>query len=97
MLDPTTQGGTTRAPDPQNVRKMNIRKPPMDIKKRNMKLMQVSSKVAEKASSDGTTNKQRQPAYRQSTRTTVTETYTNFADKPKPTLSQMLAVESTVL
>ena len=61
----------------------------MDMNKnRNVKLMQVSSQVAEKASSDGTTNKQCRPAHRQSTRTTVTETYTNFADKPKPTLSQ---------
>ena len=59
---------------------------------RNMKLMQVSSKVAEKASSDGTTNKQCRPAQRQSTETTVTETYTNFADKPRPTLFQRPAV-----
>ena len=59
----------------------------MDMNKNwNVKLMQVSSQVAEKASSDGTTNKQCRPA--QSTRTTVTETHTNFADKPKPTLSQ---------
>ena len=33
-------------------------------------------------------NKQCRPAHRQSTKTTVTETYTNFADKPKPTQSQ---------
>ena len=59
---------------------------------RNVKLMQVSSKVAEKASSDGTTNKQCRPAQRQSTETTVTETYTNFADKPRPTLFQRPAV-----
>ena len=59
---------------------------------RNVKLMQVSSKVAEEASSDGTTNKQCRPAHRQSTKTTVTETYTNFADKPKLTLSQRPAV-----
>ena len=65
----------------------------MDIEqKRNVKLMQVSSQVAEKASSDGTTNKQCRPAHRQSTRTTVTEMYTNFADKPKLTLSQRPAV-----
>ena len=91
MLNPMTQGGggTTRSPDPQNVRKMNFRKSPMDMNKnRNVKLMQVSSQVAEKASSDGTTNKQCRPAHRQSTRTTVTEMYKNFADKPKPTLSQ---------
>ena len=54
----------------------------------NVKLMQVSSKVAEKASSDGTTNKQCRPAHRLSTETTVTEAYTNFANKLKPTLSQ---------
>ena len=54
----------------------------MDMNKnRNVKLMQVSSQVAEKASSDGTTNKQCRPAHRQCTKTTVTETYTNFADK----------------
>ena len=65
----------------------------MDMNKnRNVKLMQVSSQVAERASSDGAANKQCRPAYRQSTRTTVTETYTNFADKPKPTQSQGTAV-----
>ena len=65
----------------------------MDMNKnRNVKLMQVSSQVVERASSDGTTNKQCQPAYRQSAKTTVTETYTNFADKPKPTQSQGTAV-----
>ena len=62
MLDPTTQGGggdTTRSPDPQNVMKMEITKSPMDIvENRNVKPMQVSSQVAEKASYDGTTNKQ---------------------------------------
>ena len=65
----------------------------MDINKnRNVKLMQVSSQVAERASSDGATNKQCQSAYRQSTKTTVTETYANFADKPKLTQSQGTAV-----
>ena len=54
--------------------------------------MQVSSQVAEKASSDGTTNKQCRAAHRQSTRTTVTKVHTNFADIPKPTLSQRPAV-----
>ena len=94
MLDPTTQGGgTTRSPVPQIAKKMNLRKSPMDMNiNRNVKLMQVSSKVAKKASSDGTTNKQCRPAHRQSTETTVTEAYTNFADKPKPTLSQRPAV-----
>ena len=59
---------------------------------RNVKLMQVSSKVAEKASSDGTTNKQCRPVHRQSTEATVTDASTNFADKPKPTQSQRPAV-----
>ena len=59
---------------------------------RNVKLIQVSSQVAEKASSDGTTNKQCRPVHRQSTKTTVTDVYTNFADKPKPTLYQRPAV-----
>ena len=49
---------------------------------RNVKLTKVSPQVAERASSDGATNKQCQPAYRQSAKTTVTEKYTNFADKP---------------
>ena len=96
MLDPTTRGGgggTTRSPVPQNAKKMNLRTSPMDMNiNRNVKLMQVSSIVAEKASSDGTTNKQCRPAQRQSTETTVTEMYTNFADKPKPTLFQRPAV-----
>ena len=94
MLDHTTQGGgTTRSPDPQNVMKMKFRKSPMDIvENRNVKPMQVSSQVAEKASSDGTTNKQCRAAHRQSTRTTVTEMHTNFADNPKPTLSKGPAI-----
>ena len=94
MLNPTTQGGgTTRSPVPQNAKKMNLKKSSLDMNiNRNVKLMQVSSKVAEKASSDGTTNKQCRPAQRQSTETTVTETYTKFADKPKPTLFQRPAV-----
>ena len=94
MLDPTTQGGgATRSHDPQNVMKMKIRKSPMDIvENRNVKPMQVSSQVAEKASSDGTTNKQCRAAHRQSTRTTVTEMHTNFAGNPKPTLSQRPAI-----
>ena len=79
-------------PAPQNA-KMNLRKSPMDMNtNRNAKLMQVSSRVAERASSDGATIKQYQSAYRQSTKTTVTETYTNFADKPKPTQYQGTAV-----
>ena len=59
---------------------------------RNVKLMQASSKVAKKASSDGTTNKQCRPVYQQSTETTVDDAYSNFADKPKPTLTQRPAV-----
>ena len=73
--------------------KMEITKSPMNIvENRNVKPMQVSSQVAEKASSDGTTNKQCRAAHRQSTRTTVTKVHTNFADNPKPTLSQRPAV-----
>ena len=50
MLDPTTQGGggAIRCPVPQNAKKMNLRKPPMDMNKnRNVKLMQVSSQIRE--------------------------------------------------
>ena len=86
-------GGTTRSPVPQIAKKMNLRKTPMDMNiNRNVKLIQVSSKVAEKASSDVTTNKQCRPVHRQSMETTVTDAYTNFADKPKPTLYQRPAV-----
>ena len=95
MLDPTIQGGgggMIGYPAPQNA-KMNLRKSPMDMNtNRNAKLMQVSSRVAERARSDGATIKQYQSAYRQSTKTTVTETYANFADKPKPTQYQGMAV-----
>ena len=86
-------GGTTRSPFPQILQKMNLRRTPMDMNiNRNVKLMQVSSKVAEKASSDGTMNKQCRPVHRQSTETTVNDAYSNFADKPKLTLSQRPAV-----
>ena len=55
---PRGGGGATRSPVPQIAKKINLRKSPMDMNiNRNVKLMQVSSKVAEKASSDGTTNK----------------------------------------
>ena len=65
----------------------------MDVNtNRNAKLVQVSPQVAERAKSDGATSKQCQSAYRQSTKTTVTETYTNFADKQKPTQYQGTAV-----
>ena len=87
---PHDPGGTTRSPDPRNVMKMDITKSPMDIvENRNVKLMQVK---AEKASSDGTTNKQCRAAHRQCTRTTVTKVHTDFADITKPTLSQRPAV-----
>ena len=96
MLDPTTRGGgggTARSPNPRNVMKMDITKSPMDIvENRNVKPMQVSSQVAKKASSDGTMNKQGRAANWQSTRTTVTKVHTDFADIPKPTLSQRPAV-----
>ena len=96
MLDPTTGGGgggTTRSPDPRNVMKMDITKSPMDIvENRNVKPMQISSQVVEKASSDGTTNKQCRAAHRQSTRTTVPKVHADFADIPKPTFSQRPAV-----
>ena len=65
----------------------------MDIvENRNVKPMQVSSQVAEEASSDGTTNKQCRAAHRQSTRTTITKVHTDFDDIPKPTLFQRPAV-----
>ena len=71
MLDPTTQE------EGQLGKMMNLRKTPMDMNiNRNVKLIQVSSQVAEKASSDGTTNKQCRPVHRQSTETTVTDSYT---------------------
>ena len=54
--------------------------------------MQVPSWGAERASSDGVTIEQCQSAYRQSTKTTVTEVYTNFAGKPKQTQYQGTAV-----
>ena len=91
--DPGGGGRTTSFPDPRNVRKMDITKLPRDIvENRKVKPMQVSSQEAEKASSDGTTNKQRRAAHWQSTRTTVTKVQTDFADNPKPTLYQRLAV-----
>ena len=94
MLDPTIQGGggTIRYPVPQNAM-MNLRKSPMDMNtNRYEKLVQVPPRGAERASSDGVTIEQCQSAYRQSTKTPVTEVYTNFADKPEPTLYQGTAV-----
>ena len=58
--------------------KMDIKKSPMDI--------------VEKARSDGTMNKQCRAAHWQSTKTTVTHAHTDFADIPKPSLSQRPAV-----
>ena len=73
--------------------KMDITISPKDIvENRNVKPMQVSSQVAKKASSDGTTNKQGRAVHRQSTRMTVDKLHTDFADIPKPTLSQRPAV-----
>ena len=85
-------GGTIRYPVPQNAM-MNIRKSPMDMNtNRYEKLVQVPSRGAERASSDDATIEQCQSAYRQSTKTTVTEIDTNFAGKPKPTQYQGTAV-----
>ena len=56
------------------------------------KLVQVPSRGAERARSDDATIEQCQSAYRQSTKTTVTEVDTNFAGKPKPTQYQRTAV-----
>ena len=96
MVDPTTRrggGGAAGFPDPRNVMKMDIMISPKDIvENRNVKPMQVSSQVAKKASSDGTTNKLGRAAYRQSTRMTVDKLHTDFVDIPKPTLSQRPAV-----
>ena len=94
MLDPTIQGGggTIRYPAPQNAM-MKLRKSPMDINtNRYEKLVQVPSRGAERASSDDATIEQCQSAYRQSTKTTVTDVDTNFAGKPKPTQYQGTAV-----
>ena len=72
---------------------MNLRKSPIDMNTNQYeKLVKVSSRGAERASSDGVTIEQCQSAYRQSTKTTVTEIYTNFADKPKQTQYQGTAV-----
>ena len=62
----------------------------MDIvENRNVKPIHVSSQEAERASSDGTTNKQCRAAHWQSKKTTITQVHT---DIPKPTLSQRPAV-----
>ena len=72
---------------------MNLRKSPMDMNtNRYEKLVQVPSRGAERASSDDATIEQCQSAYRQSTKTTVTDVDTNFAGKPKPTQYQGTAV-----
>ena len=87
-------GGTIRYPVPQNAM-MNLRKSPMDMNtNRYEKLVQVPSRGADRSSSDGVTIEQCQSAYRQSTKTTVTEVYTNFADKPEPTQYQGSAVSA---
>ena len=82
MLDPTIQGGGGDA-------MMNLRKSPTDMNtNRYEKLVQVPPRGADRPSSDGVTIEQCQSAYRQSTKTTVTEVYMNFADKPEPTQYQ---------
>ena len=58
------------------------------------KLVQVPLRGADRPSSDGVTIEQCQSAYRQSTKTTVTEVYMNFADKPEPTQYQGTAVSA---
>ena len=93
MLDPTIKGGgTIRFPVPQNAM-MNLRKSPMDMNTNwYEKLMQVPPRGAERASSDGVTIEQCQPVDQKRTKMTVTEIYTNFADKSEPTLYQGTAV-----
>ena len=87
-------GATVKYPVPQNAM-MNLRKSPMDTNtNRYEKLVQVPSRRADRSSSDGVTIEQCQSAYRQSTKTTVTEVYTNFADKPEPTQYQGMAVSA---
>ena len=56
------------------------------------KLVQVPSRGPERASSDDATIEQGQSAYRQSTKTTVTDVDANFAGKPEPTQYQGTAV-----
>ena len=87
-------GATAKYPVPQNAM-MNLRKSPMDTNtNRYEKLVQVPSRRADRATSDCVTIEQCQSAYRQSTKTTVTEVYTNFADKPEPTQYQGTAVSA---
>ena len=60
----------------------------MDIvENRKPKLTRVSFKVAEKASSDGATNKQCLIDDQKDTKTTITKLPTDLVDIPKPTLS----------
>ena len=76
---------------------MNLTKSPMDTHmntNRYEKLVQVPLRGAERASSDGVTIEQCQSAYRQSTKTTATEVYMNFADKLEPTQYQGTAVSA---
>ena len=102
-------GGMIRCPVPQNA-KMNVRKSLMDMNtNRNAKLMQVSSQVVERASSDGATIKQCQSVYQQSTKTTVTETLLINRTDPisgdgcggregrKPTVLRMYSVSRSIM
>ena len=66
----------------------------MDIvENRKPKLTQFSFKVAEKASSDGATNKQCLIDDQKDTKTTITKLSTDLVDIPKPTLSRVSIAE----
>ena len=86
-------GGAIRPPNLQNCVKTKIKKPPMDIVENlKPKLTQVSFKVAEKASSDGATNKQCLVDDQKDTKTIITKLPTDLVDIPKPTLSRVSVV-----
>ena len=85
-------GGTIGYPVPQNA-KMNLRKSPMDMNiNRNVKLRQVSSQVAGRASSDGATMQQSDQHIGKAWRRPLLKT----ADKPKTTQYQGTAVAAEV-
>ena len=58
------------------------------------KPVQAPSRRSDRSSSDGVTIEQCHSAYRRSTKTTVNEAITNFADKPEPTQYQGTAVSA---
>ena len=58
------------------------------------KPVQAPSRRSDRSSSDGVTIEQCISAYRQNTKTTVTEAIMNFADKPEPTQYQGTAVSA---